>query len=105
MESSFAATLPETGFSFDIIKHVRRLYLATTSYPIFINKKTPAWLNLQMTPDQSILANWQGYSTQLVDFRDLDHLPQIAAFVTFPHIKHIVIDGLQNYPSRARYNL
>ncbi|KAJ3233907.1 hypothetical protein HDU78_006165 [Chytriomyces hyalinus] len=67
VKSSFASTLPRTNFAYDAIKHIHGLYLAHTADPAVINEKLQAWMNLQMTSDQSITAYWNEVSALLSD--------------------------------------
>ncbi|KAI8829430.1 hypothetical protein BJ741DRAFT_622808 [Chytriomyces cf. hyalinus JEL632] len=94
IDSTYADSLPDTGFAYDIIKQIYQLYFSIASHPPFVNKKLQAWLSLQMTANQSIFDYWVTVCSHLSSLKEIKRLPEVAPFVAFPHIKQHVIDRL-----------
>ncbi|KAJ3232404.1 hypothetical protein HDU81_002995 [Chytriomyces hyalinus] len=96
IDYSYAVTLPDTGFAYDLIKQIYNLYFDIASYPPFVNKKLQAWLSLEMTANQSIADYWYTVTGLLKDLKELAGLPEVAPFVKVSHIKHHVVDRLHS---------
>ncbi|KAJ3261439.1 hypothetical protein HDU77_000878 [Chytriomyces hyalinus] len=94
VDCSYADSLPDTGFAYDIIQQIYHLYFSIVSHPPVVNKKLQAWFSLQMTATQSIADYWVTVCSHLSNLKELKQLPEVAPFVAFPHIKHHVIDRL-----------
>ncbi|KAJ3224287.1 hypothetical protein HDU78_011023 [Chytriomyces hyalinus] len=105
LDPSFAATIPETNFAYDMIKYLNDFYLATASNSTVIQEKMQNWLNLRMTSSQTIHGYWHTVTTQLTDLKNLQLVPEIANLIEFHRMKKHVIDRLHDAFGSVKPNI